>query len=72
MDILETYVVECSGGKKIDPKNIRRNCQNLLLASASRGDPKETEKLLELLVLGGLAVPNNLSLGPLVKSRLNR
>lgn len=70
MDILENYIMECSGGKKIDPKNIRRNCQNLLLASASRGDPKETEKLLELLVLGGLAVPNNLSLGALVKSRL--
>lgn len=72
LDILQDYIMEKGNGKKIDPKQIQRNCQNLLVASASSssGGPKETERLLDLLVVGGFVEPNNLSLGALVKSRL--
>lgn len=71
MDILQDYITESCGKKNIDPKPIQRNCQNLLMASASSGGgPKETQKLLELLVCGGLVVPSNLSLGALVKSHI--
>lgn len=71
MEILENYIMK-SDEIKIDPAQIRRNCRNLLMASASTSSPEETEQLFNLLLMGGFVKPDTLSLGALVKSRLNR
>ena len=71
MQILENYIMK-SDKSKIDPKEIRRNCRNLLMACASAGSPEETDQLFDVLFVGGFVEPDTLSLGALVKSRLNR
>ncbi|KAG0702083.1 Leucine-rich PPR motif-containing protein, mitochondrial [Chionoecetes opilio] len=70
MEILQDYIMKSN--ENIVPKQLRRNCRNLLMASAGTSKPEETEKLFDALLLGGFVRPDSLSLGPLVKSRLNR
>lgn len=70
MAILDDYIMK-SDKSKIDPKQIRRNCRNLLMACARTSSPEETEQLFDLLLLGGFVEPDIQSLGVLIKSRLN-
>ncbi|KAK3858198.1 hypothetical protein Pcinc_035589 [Petrolisthes cinctipes] len=55
---------------KTYPKQIRRNCRNLLVASARTGDYSQTRDLLDLLLTRGLVTPDTLIMGALVKCRL--
>ena len=70
MEILQNYIMKTDGN--FDTTNIRSNCRNLLLASASTMTSEETDSLFELLVVGGLVKPDTVTLGVLVKIRLNR
>lgn len=70
-EILQEYFMK-TDGKNVDTRQIRRNCRNLLLASASTGSSQETDKLFSLLLQGGLVEPDTVTLGMLVKSRLIR
>ncbi|XP_071537596.1 leucine-rich PPR motif-containing protein, mitochondrial-like isoform X2 [Panulirus ornatus] len=57
--------------KTIDTKQIRRNCRNLLIAAATTCSYELTRKLFSILHSGGLVKPDNLTLGALVKCKLN-
>ncbi|XP_045114025.1 leucine-rich PPR motif-containing protein, mitochondrial-like isoform X2 [Portunus trituberculatus] len=70
-EILLEYFIK-SDGKSVNTRQILRNCRNLLLASASTSNPQETDKLFSLLLQGGLVEADTVTLGVLVKSRLNR
>ncbi|MPC14705.1 Leucine-rich PPR motif-containing protein, mitochondrial [Portunus trituberculatus] len=69
-EILLEYFIK-SDGKSVNTRQILRNCRNLLLASASTSNPQETDKLFSLLLQGGLVEADTVTLGVLVKSRLN-
>ncbi|XP_063883646.1 uncharacterized protein LOC135112776 isoform X5 [Scylla paramamosain] len=70
-EILQEYIMK-TDGKNVNTRQILRNCRNLLLASASTSSPQETDKLFNLLLQGGLVEADTVTLGVLVKSRLNR
>ncbi|XP_063883636.1 leucine-rich PPR motif-containing protein, mitochondrial-like isoform X2 [Scylla paramamosain] len=70
-EILQEYIMK-TDGKNVNTRQILRNCRNLLLASASTSSPQETDKLFSLLLQGGLVEPDTVTLGVLIKSRLNR
>nr|XP_045597235.1 leucine-rich PPR motif-containing protein, mitochondrial-like isoform X1 [Procambarus clarkii] len=68
---LRKYLKNINQAGDGDTTQIRRNCRNLLMAAATTGDYELTHQLFHMLHSKGLVKAENLSLGALVKCRLN-
>nr|UHY14113.1 LRPPRC [Cherax quadricarinatus] len=68
--LLEEYI-EKNVKVAFDATGIRRNCRNLLMAAATTGDCELTSQLFSKLLGCGFVRADNLTLGALVKCRLN-